>query len=185
VSSLFCQTSAQNQSIINTLAGAVTMSNLFCEAWMQEFATLWNTDQEIAYALYGQSFNANIGYGFTDARHPTGILIIVHGKIDSAGLYKGQPLDWDLRADIEDWKSWLKEGLGLARLGFVVAHDKLQFQTGSVQKLLRTPGLATAILRSFWLMSQVTTQFPASEHHAAIEKMGKGKERLLAPFPAH
>ncbi|HEC84476.1 MAG TPA: SCP-2 sterol transfer family protein [Thioploca sp.] len=161
------------------------MSNLFCETWMQEFATLWNTDQEIAYALYEQSFNANIGYGFTDVRHPTGILIIVHGKIESAGLYKGQPLDWDLRADIEDWKSWLKEGLSLARLGFVVAHQKRQFKTGDDRKILRTPRLATAFLRRFGLMSQVTTQFPAYEHHAAIAKMEKGKAKLLAPFPAH
>ena len=131
------------------------MSKLFCETWMQAFATLWNTDPEITNALYEQCFNANIGYGLTEARHPIGVLIIVQGKVKSAGLYQGQPLDWDVRASLEDWENWLDKGLGLAKMGMMVIHKKLQFQTGDAHKILRTPRLATAVLRSFDLMSQV------------------------------
>ena len=138
------------------------MSNLFDETWMQEFATLWNTDSEIEDTLSRKSFNASIGYGFTQTHHPTGILIIEQGKIKEAGLYTGQPLDWDLRADFDDWANWLKEGLNLAQLGFVVAHKKLQFKIGNHKKILRTPSLATVFLRSFELMSQVASKFPNS-----------------------
>jgi len=131
------------------------MSELFGETWMQAFALLWNTDPEITNALYEQRFNANIGYGLTEARHPIGVLIIVQGKVKSAGLYQGEPLDWDVRASIEDWENWLNKGLGLARLGMMLVHKKLQFQTGDARQILRTPRLATAFLRTFDLMSQI------------------------------
>ncbi len=131
------------------------MSELFGETWMQAFALLWNTDPEITNALYEQRFNANIGYGLTEAPHPIGVLIIIQGKVKSAGLYQGQPLDWDVRASIEDWENWLNKGLGLARLGMMLVHKKLQFQTGDARKILRTPRLATAFLRTFDLMSQI------------------------------
>jgi len=131
------------------------MSELFGETWMQAFALLWNTDPEITNALYEQRFNANIGYGLTEARHPIGVLIIVQGKVKSAGLYQGEPLDWDVRASIEDWENWLNKGLGLARLGMMLVHKKLQFQTGDARKILRTPRLATAFWRTFDLMSQI------------------------------
>ncbi|HAI69435.1 MAG TPA: SCP-2 sterol transfer family protein [Gammaproteobacteria bacterium] len=131
------------------------MSELFGETWMQAFALLWNTDPEITNALYEQRFNANIGYGLTEARHPIGVLIIIQGKVKSAGLYQGEPLDWDVRASIEDWENWLNKGLGLARLGMMLVHKKLQFQTGDARKILRTPRLATAFWRTFDLMSQI------------------------------
>ncbi|MDM8560147.1 SCP-2 sterol transfer family protein [Candidatus Parabeggiatoa sp. HSG14] len=145
------------------------MSNLFSETWMKEFATFWNADKEIAQNLNGQRFNAKVGYGFLNANHPIGLLVILHGKVKDAELYRGQNLDWDLRADIEDWQSWLREGLGLARLGFVVAHEKLQFQTGDYRKILRTPRLATAFLRSFDLMSKVTTKFVVSPENILLK----------------
>jgi hypothetical protein len=164
-----CRTLIQNKSlIIHIQLGTITMSNLFSETWMQEFATLWNADQEITQALNGQRFNAKMGYGFLGATHPIGVLIILHGKIKEAGLYKGQNLDWDLRADINDWQSWLGEGLSLARLGFVVAHEKLQFKTGDYRKMLRTPLLATAFLRSFCLMGSITTQFSNSSEDSPL-----------------
>ncbi|EDN66772.1 conserved hypothetical protein [Beggiatoa sp. PS] len=135
---------------------------------MQEFATLWNNDQEITDILEQKNFNANIGYGLTEDRHPTGILIIVQGKVEEAGLYEGQSLDWDLRADFEDWTNWLEERLNLAQLGFVVADKKLQFRIGNHKKILRTPSLATVFLRSFELMSQVASKFPISLFEEAI-----------------
>lgn len=134
---------------------------LFSDSWMQELAKFWNSDQTIEKALAGQKFDAKIGYGFTHALSPAGILIIRHNKVQDAGLYQAQSLDWDLRAEVEDWQSWLEEGLGLARLGFAVAHNKLQFKTGDYRQMLRTPTLATAFLRSFELMGHITTEFTA------------------------
>jgi hypothetical protein len=131
------------------------MSNLFGENWMQQFAKLWNNDQEINDALNGQEFNVNIGYGFTKAPQPMGILVVKHGKVKHGGLYEDQNLDWDLRADADDWKIWVTEGLGLAQLGFVVSHKKLYFKIGDFRKMLRTPRLATAFLRSFIVMNKV------------------------------
>jgi hypothetical protein len=131
------------------------MSTLFCEAWMQAFATLWNSDPQITNALYEQSFNANIGYGLSKAPIPIGVLIIVEGQVKSAGLYQGEALDWDIRANLDDWEKWLDKGLSLAQLGMMLIHKKLQFQTGDARKILRTPRLATAFLRSFDLMRQI------------------------------
>lgn len=161
----------------------VIMSNLFSDSWMQEFATLWNADQTIAGALEGQRFNANIGYGFANASHPISILIIMHGKVVFAGLYKGQYLDWDLRADLEDWKNWLKKGLNVALLSFVVAQNKLQFKNGDNRKMLRTPYLATAFVRSFELMSEVTTEFviPDSENSVVQKPKAKKSRKLGKP----
>jgi hypothetical protein len=144
------------------------MSHLFNETWMQEFATLWNNDQEIADVLEEKNFTANIGYGFTGDSHPTGILIIVQGKVKEAGLYEGQSLDWDLRADLEDWTNWLEDKLNLAQLGFVVADKRLQFKIGNHKKILRTPSLATVFLRSFELMNQVASKFPITLFEEAI-----------------
>lgn len=144
------------------------MSNLFNETWMQEFATLWNNDQEIADILAQKNFTANIGYGLIGDTHPTGILIIVEGKVEEAGLYEGQSLDWDLRADLEDWTNWLEERLNMAQLGFVVADKKLQFRSGNHKKILRTPSLATVFLRSFELMNQVVSKFPITLFEEAI-----------------
>ena len=131
---------------------------LFNENWMQQFAKLWNNDQEINDALNGQKFNANIGYGFTKSQHPIGILMIEHGKVKYGGLYEGQNLDWDLRANADDWKYWITEGLGLAKLGFVVRCKQLYFNCGDFHKILRNPRLATALLRSFIVMNQVTVK---------------------------
>jgi len=134
------------------------MSNLFSENWMQQFANFWNNDKEITDALSGQDLNVNIGYGFTKAQHPTGILVVEHGKVKHGGSYKGQNIDWDLRANIDDWENWVTQGLGLAQLGFVITHKKLYFQSGNFRKMLRTPRLATAFLRSFNVMNQVATR---------------------------
>ena len=135
------------------------MPDLFSEIWMKEFSKLWNTDREMIHNLAGQDFNAKIGYGFVDMPNPVGLLIVSHGKIEMASSYKNQEVDWDLRASVEDWQTWLDEGLGLARLGFAVAHRKLQFKKGDYRKMLHTPQLAKAFLRSFELMTQIETQF--------------------------
>lgn len=138
---------------------------LFSEIWMKEFAVLWNADQIITHNLAEQHFDAQIGYGFIDATYATGLLVVTQGRIARTGLYKGQSLDWDIRADIKDWENWLKEGLGVARLGFVVSQKKLKFVTGDYREMLRTPPLATAFLRSFELMGQIETQFSLPESH--------------------
>lgn len=154
----------------------VIMSNLFGDSWMQEFSTLWNADQTIADVLEGQRFNANIGYGLIEASHPISILIIMHGKIVFAGSYKGQYLDWDLRADFENWKSWLKKGLNVARLSFVMAQNQLQFKQGDCRKMLRTPSLATAFMRSFELMSEVKTDFVTQNSENSVVQKPKVKK---------
>lgn len=138
------------------------MAYLFSEAWMKAFAKLWNADPTIIQLLSEQHFNAKLGYGFIKDGQPKGVLIVVNGHITKASRYKAQVLDWDLRADFNDWQRWLQQGFNIAQLGFAVSQKKLTFISGDYRQILRNPPIASAFLRSFELMSQVKTHFSIS-----------------------
>lgn len=133
------------------------MAYLFSEPWMNAFAKLWNADPKIIQLLSEQYFNAKLGYGFIKEGHPKGVLIVVNGRVTDASRYKAQVLDWDLRAEADDWQHWLQQGFNISRVGFAVSQKKLIFVSGDYRQILRHPPLATAFLRSFELMSQIKT----------------------------
>lgn len=135
------------------------MSYLFSDIWMYDFGTLWNSDRQIVDVLSQEKFDAKIGYGFLNSPHPTGLLIVLSGRVEYAGLYKGELLDWDIRANVDDWEKWLKTGLGLDKIGYVVSQKRLRFYVGNYHRLMRNPELIKAFLRSFELMSKVRTRF--------------------------
>lgn len=120
---------------------------------------LWNADTKFTGTLEKTGFNALIGYGFPGDGVPTGILAVQQGKVIRSGLYQGEALDWDLRADPESWKDWLENGLGMERFGFVIARGKLKFKQGDFRSMLKNPSLGGAFLRSFELMGQVGTEW--------------------------
>lgn len=140
---------------------------LFSELWMQTFGHCWLNDSEINRLLSNQNFNAVIGYGFTDNPHPHGVITIINNRIQSAEVFNGHTLNWDLRARPETWKRWLTEGFRLERMGYVLANRELIFESGDYRKMLHMPRLASAFLRSFELMQKVPTQFPQPLNYAA------------------
>lgn len=128
---------------------------VFSEAWMCEYARLWNTEQAMVRELTRHRFSAVVGYGFLDQPAPQGLLVVVCGTAEWAGSYDGRELDWDLRAAPLDWTGWLSQGFELARLLAAVGGHRLQIWKGNHRRILRKPPLISPLLRAFALMPEV------------------------------
>jgi len=135
------------------------MAKIFSDAWMKKFAELWNADKEMIEKLSAVNFSSTIGFGSSEDDTPAGIVEVANGKIIYAGDFKGQTLDWDMRADMESWKEWLTDGFGFNKLGVAVSSGKLQFLNGDYRKMIRNPNMAGPFLRHFELMSNLDTDF--------------------------
>ncbi len=131
------------------------MIEVFSEAWMHEYARLWNAEQAMVRELTRQRFNAVVGYGFPDVETPWSMLVVVRGVAEQAGRYDGRELDWDLRAVPADWNRWLGEGFNLSSLLLAVGNNRLQIRKGDHKRILRKPPLVGALLRAFALMTEV------------------------------
>jgi hypothetical protein len=131
------------------------MSALFSAEWMQAFGDQWNAEPELAEALGKIHFNSVIGYGFEDEATPTGVLSIVDGRVTQAGPFEGQSLNWDLRADREQWQQWIKKGLNLMGLSMAYMTRKLQFRVGDYAAMMKDPRMAGPFIKSFAVMSRV------------------------------
>jgi len=128
------------------------INQLFSETWMMRFSETWNSDNSIIQPLSEHSFSAEIGYGLLGEAQPLAVITIVDGYIEYAGEYLGQQLDWDMRANEQDWQQWLHYGLPIARLGLMLSCKRLQFKQGNYRQLLRATEISGAFLRSFELM---------------------------------
>ena len=135
------------------------MAKLFSKEWMNSLAKAWNEDQDMVGNLKKAEFHATIAYGFKGESNPRGVMYVESGKVISIGEYDDQLLDWDLRADINEWKNWITNGFGLANLGIAVAKRKLIFEKGDFHKMIRRPSLATPFLRHFELMKKLETEY--------------------------
>lgn len=135
------------------------MAKLFSEKWMSEFAELWNSDEDMVNNLGKAGFSASIGFGYKNDEQPTGVVEVANGRVVYAGGPNGQGPDWDLRADIADWKEWITGGFGLDKLGISVSSGKLDFESGDYRRMIRNPDLATPFLRHFELMSKLKTEY--------------------------
>ena len=131
------------------------MSNLFSPEWMQTFSEQWNTEPELADALAKIHFNSLIGYGFEKDLNPTGVLTIEEGRVVSAGMYEGQKLNWDLRADLEHWQRWSVKGLNMMGLSMAYLIRKLQFRVGDYTAMIKDPRMAKPFIKSFSVMGGV------------------------------
>ncbi len=131
------------------------MIEVFSEAWMHEYARLWNAERTMVRELTRQRFNAVVGYGFPDAETPWSMLVVARGVAEQAGFYDGRQLDWDLRAAPADWNRWLGEGFNLSNLLVAVGNNRLQIRKGDHKRILRKPPLVGALLRAFALMTEV------------------------------
>ncbi|WP_019500014.1 hypothetical protein [Pseudanabaena sp. PCC 6802] len=131
------------------------MVDLFSPEWMQAFGKQWNAEPELADALAKIHFNSAIGYGFVDDPEPIGVLTVQEGRVTSAGAYNEQPLNWDLRADLQDWEQWKTKGLNMVGLGMAYMSRKLQFRVGDYAAMIKDPRMARPFIKSFTVMSRV------------------------------
>ena len=130
-------------------------TEVFSDAWMGEYARLWNAERAMVRELARQRFNAVVGYGFLDQPTPRGFLVVVRGAAEQQGFYDGRELDWDLRAAALDWSAWLAQGFELSNLLIAVSAQRLQIWKGDHRRILRKPLLIGPLLRAFALMTEV------------------------------
>ncbi len=135
------------------------MNKLFSEQWIKSLGDAWNNDPKIVQPLHEAGFSSKISYGFIGDKYPKCLLDIVNGKIISADLYTSETVDWDLRADVQNWEKWVTRGFGLTKLGPAVATRTLQFAQGDYRQMIRNPLLSRPFLRHFVLMTQLNTSF--------------------------
>ncbi|BAY09342.1 SCP-2 sterol transfer family protein [Calothrix sp. NIES-2098] len=131
------------------------MTELFSSEWMQAYAEKWNQEPELADALKQIHFNSVIGYGFEDESEPRGVLTIVDGKAIEASAYNGQKLNWDLRADKDNWQQWVAKGLNMMGLSMAYMSRKLQFRVGDYLAMIKDPRMAGPFIKSFSVMGRV------------------------------
>ncbi len=136
------------------------MSQLFSPEWTQELATLWNKDLQMREDLGSIEFSACVGFGMISEQTPRVAMHIEDGIVHQVEVFQRQALDWDVRADEDDWRDWLEHGFGLERLGVMTSSGRLQFMQGEHRKMLRNQAMARSFLRVFELMARVKTTDP-------------------------
>ncbi|MGB7414670.1 MAG: SCP-2 sterol transfer family protein [Thermosynechococcaceae cyanobacterium] len=131
------------------------MSELFSPEWMQAYLNQWNAEPDLADALATIHFNSTIAYGFKDAPTPKGVLTVANGRAIAAGPYTDQALNWDLRANLEDWQKWQAKGLSMMGLSMAYMSGKLQFEVGDYASMMKDPRMVGPFLKSFSVMGRV------------------------------
>jgi len=131
------------------------MAELFSEEWMQSYKDEWNKEPELSDALARINFDSNIGYGLIEDDKPRGVLVVKSGKVEKAGVYNGEDLNWDLRASADNWEKFMK-GMGMAGLGMAYMGGKLKFRTGDYTAMIKDPRMAGPFVKSFTVMGRVS-----------------------------
>lgn len=134
------------------------MSQLFSPEWTKELAALWNKDRQIQEDLGSIEFNSTVGFGMLSEEAPRVVMDIQEGAVQRVAVYEEGEIDWDLRAEEDDWRDWLTHGFGLERIGVMTASGRLRFLRGDHRKMLRTQEMARSFLRVFELMGRVKTR---------------------------
>ncbi len=131
------------------------MSDLFCDEWMKKFQQEWNNEADLSDALAKIEFTSVIGYGFKGDAQAKGYINVKNGKVTAAGIYDGQNLNWDMRADKDNWNKWFSKSLGMTGLGMAVTTGKLKFISGDFKAMIKDPRMATPFVKSFSVMGRV------------------------------
>ncbi len=130
------------------------MADLFSEEWMQSFKEQWNGEPELSDALAKIDFNSVIGYGFPGEETPRGVITIENGKATAAGAYKGEKMNWDLRASEDQWTKWMSKPPGMMGLGAAFTTGKIKFVVGDYKGMLKDPRMAGPFIKSFSVMGR-------------------------------
>jgi hypothetical protein len=131
------------------------MAALFSDDWMVDFGNAWNDEKDLGDALAKIGFNSTIGYGFEGEDKARGYLKVENGYVTSAGAYKAEALNWDLRATPADWEKWCTGGIGMMSLGLAYTTGKLKFKLGDYGAMIRNPAMAAPFIKSFSVMGTV------------------------------
>jgi len=128
------------------------MAQLFSDEWINQLKDAWNATPEVSDKLAEINFNSVITCGFKGDANPSCVFVVENGRAVSAGLYNGEAIDWDMRADKKNWVKWTKKPLTMGSMGFAVATGKLKFATGDFKAMIKNPSMAVPFVKSFALM---------------------------------
>ena len=131
------------------------MAELLSNEWINGLKDGWNNTPEVSDKLAEINFNSVIACGFKNEDKPRCVFIVENGKATSAGLYNGEELDWDMRADEGNWVKWSKKPLTMTSMGMAVATGKLKFAVGDFKAMIKNPSMAGPFVKSFSLMTQI------------------------------
>jgi hypothetical protein len=131
------------------------MSALFSDEWMKQFMDAWNAEPEVKDKLAEIGFNSVIGLGFKNEENPRGVFVVENGVCVRAGDWSGESVDWDMRAEMDDWLKWVRKGIGMMGLGTAYATGKLKFKEGDYKSMIKDPRMAGPFVKSFGLMQQI------------------------------
>lgn len=131
------------------------MGDLFSSQWMKLFQDEWNNEPELVKDLAAIKFSSNIAYGFKNEELPRGLIVVTKGRATSAGDFDGEKLNWDLRADSEDWEHWFNNPPGMMALGIAYSSKKLRFNKGEYASIIKNPAIAAPFVKSFTVMSRI------------------------------
>ncbi len=130
------------------------MPELFSDDWAKKYQDIWNSNEGIAQELGQSNFNSVVAFGVDDEEAPRVVLTISNGQIISAGSHKGEALNWDLRASMDEWTSLVAKPPGLMKLGLAYTSRKLRFKKGDYAVMIKDPRLSTAFVKCFALMGK-------------------------------
>jgi len=130
------------------------MAELFSDDWANNYKQIWNSSEGIAQELGQSNFNSVVAFGVDGEDAPRVVLNISDGQIISAGSFHGEPLNWDLRASLDEWVSLVAKPPGLMKLGLAYTSRKLKFKQGDYSVMIKDPRLSTAFVKCFALMGK-------------------------------
>ncbi len=131
------------------------MPELFSDDWAAKYKELWNSNEGIAHELEKSNFNSIVSFGIDGEENPRLVLTISNGSVVAANSYKGEKLNWDLRASQTYWDEVVAKPPGLMRLGLAYTSRKLKFKKGDYAVMIKDPSLSTAFVKCFALMNKV------------------------------
>lgn len=130
------------------------MPDLFSVDWTLNYKKMWNSNEGIADELGRAGFNSVVAFGIDGEEQPRCVFSIEDGKIVTAGPPSGEDVNWDLRANAENWASLLEKPPGLMKLGLAYTSRKIKFHKGDYSAMIKDPGLSSAFVKCFSLMSK-------------------------------
>ena len=130
------------------------MPDLFSLEWADKYKDIWNSSEGIATDLAKIGFNSVVAFGIEGEDEPRCVLTVSNGQVVRVGAHNGEAINWDLRASDEYWAHLLEKPPGLMKLGLAYTSRKLKFHKGDYAVMVKDPGLSSAFVKSFALMSK-------------------------------
>jgi hypothetical protein len=135
----------------------VAMNNLFSSVWAKRFIEAWNGESELAGDLGKIAFSSTVAFGFLNEDNPRLCLRIENGKVTGMESCAYLKPDWDVRADHDQWREWVKNPPGLMAIGMAYTGRSLQFRAGDYVAMVKNPAMATPFVKCIEVMSRISS----------------------------